>query len=142
MAIPTKSLNQRADSALSRPTFRTLLVDDDPDDVRYYFGVLRALGHDVVVCESYSKAPSLLEYSDFDMVVVGQGSPAFEGRQVLVRALEIHPEVPVLMVARALDIDCYLEAMEIGAADYLERCAAPRDFMLCVDSHLRMKTAA
>jgi len=41
-----------------------------------------------------------------------------------------------------LDIDCYLEAMEIGAADYLERCAAPRDFMRSVDSHLLVQAAA
>jgi DNA-binding NtrC family response regulator len=142
MASPIKAFNKRVDSAHARPKFRTLLVDDDPSIVRYYFGVLRAIGHEVVICETYAGALVLLEHEDFDMVVVGQGSPAFEGRQVLVRALEIHPETPVLVVARTLDIDCYLEAMEIGAADYLERCAAPRDFMHCVDSHLRMNAAA
>jgi len=76
------------------------------------------------------------------MVVVAQGSPAFEGRQVLARALEADPERPVLIVARTLDIDCYMEAMEMGAADYLERCAAPRDFMSSVDANLRAKEAA
>lgn len=121
---------------------RTLLVDEDPSDIRYYYGVLRALGHDVVVSVSYPEALSLLEHENFDMAVVSQGGPAFEGRPVVAKALEINPDLPVLVVARTLDIDCYLEAMEMGAADYLERCAAPRDFMRSVDTHLQMKAAA
>lgn len=142
MASPIKTVKKPLGSTYSRPKFRTLLVDEDPSDIRYYYGVLRAIGHEVVICQTYAEALALLERETFDMAVVGQGSPAFEGRQVLVRALEINPQTPVLVVARTLDIDCYLEAMEIGAADYLERCAAPRDFMRSVDSHLQLKTAA
>lgn len=142
MASPVKAANKTFDLAHGQPSLRTLLVDEDPSDVRYYYGVLRAMGHEVMICQSYEEALALLERGPFDMVLVGQGSPAFEGRQVLVRALEINPQMPVLVVARTLDIDCYLEAMEIGAADYLERCAAPRDFMRSVDSHLQLKTAA
>ena len=121
---------------------KTLLVDEDPSDVRYYYGMLRALGHEVAIAGSYSEGMSLLGREGFDMVIVGQGSPAFEGREVVARAMEINPETPVLVVARTLDIDCYLEALEMGAVDYLERCAAPRDFMRAVDAHLQIKTAA
>jgi len=142
MANMIKAVNERFEIASGRPRFRTLLVDEDPSDVRYYYGILRAIGHDVVVCNRYADALALLGRETFDMAVVGQGSPAFEGRQVLARALEINPRMPVLVVARALDIDCYMEAMEMGAADYLERCAAPRDFMRSVDAHLQMKEAA
>lgn len=143
MPSPIKTTNKSFDLAFGKPgKLKTLLVDEDPSDVRYYYGVLRAMGHDVVVCQSYAEALALLERESFDLAIVGQGSPAFEGREVLVRALEINPSMPVLVIARTLDIDCYLEAMEIGAADYLERCAAPRDFMRSVDSHLQLKTAA
>lgn len=142
MANPVKRAPKRFDAAYGRSRLRTLLVDEDPSDIRYYYGVLRALGHEVVVSESYMAALSLLDQENFDMAVVAQGSPAFEGRPVLARALEINPDLPVLVVARTLDIDCYLEAMEMGAADYLERCAAPRDFMRSVDNHLQVKAAA
>jgi len=142
MAISIKSALKHFGSALERPRLRTLLVDEDPSDIRYYYGVLRALGHDVVVSASYPDALSLLEQENFDMAVVSQGTPAFEGRPVVAKALEINPGLPVLVVARTLDIDCYLEAMELGAVDYLERCAAPRDFMRSVDTHLQIKAAA
>lgn len=142
MAIAIRTVPSRFDPAQGEPIARTLLVEEDPSNVRYYYGVLRALGHEVVVSTSYAEALATLERENFDMVVVAQGSPAFEGRQVLSRALEINPEMPVLVVARTLDIDCYMEAMEMGAADYLERCAAPRDFMRSVDALLQLKKAA
>lgn len=142
MASTIKTIPTRFNPAQSETIFRTLLAVEDPSDVRYYYGVLRALGHEVTVSASYAEALTSLEHGTFDMVVVAQGSPAFEGRQVLARAVEINPERPVLVVARTLDIDCYMEAMEMGAADYLERCAAPRDFMRSVDARLRMKKAA
>lgn len=142
MASSIKTMRSKSDQSYGRPKFKTLLVDEDPSDVRYYFGILRALGHDVAICGSYASGLELLDQQNFDMVVVGQGSSAFEGREVLARALEINPGTPVLVVARTLDIDCFLEALEMGAADYLERCAAPRDFMRAVDTHLQMRAAA
>lgn len=142
MAISMKAISKRSGMASGRTGFLTLLVDEDPSDVRYYFGVLRALGHEVVVSQSYTKALDLLEQQNFDLAIVAQGGSAFEGRPVVAKALEINPELPVLVVARTLDIDCYLEAMEMGVADYLERCAAPRDFMRSVDAHLQIKAAA
>ncbi|HET7215357.1 MAG TPA: response regulator [Terriglobia bacterium] len=142
MAIPIKPAPKRFGAAYERPPLRILLVDEDPSNIRYYYGILRALGHDVVVSASYAEALSLLEKENFDMAVVAQGSPAFEGRAVVAKALETNPDLPVLVVARTLDIDCYMEAMEMGAVDYLERCAAPLDFMRSVDAHLEMKAAA
>lgn len=142
MAIRFEPVPKRLGAAHERPSLRILLVDEDPSDIRYYFGVLRALGHDVVVSASYPEALTLLEKENFDMAIVAQGSPAFEGRSVVAKALEINPDLPVLVVARTLDIDCYLEAMEMGAVDYLERCAAPLDFMRSVDTHLETKAAA
>jgi DNA-binding NtrC family response regulator len=141
MTNPIRTLEWKSQS-YGHSKFRTLLVDEDPSEIRYYYGMLRTLGHEVVICGSYTAGLSILERETFDMVVVGQGTPAFEGRAVLARAVEINPAMPVLVVARTLDIDCYLEAMEIGAVEYLERCAAPRDFMRSVNAHLHTKTAA
>ena len=141
MANPIKTLEWK--SKIHRSSkIRTLLVDEDPSDIRYYYGMLRALGHEVAIAGAYSEGLSLLEQVGFDLVIVGQGSSAFEGREILARAMEINPETPVLVVARTLDIDCYLEALEMGAVDYLERCAAPRDFMRAVDAHLQVEAAA
>jgi DNA-binding NtrC family response regulator len=61
----------------------------------------------------------LLDEETFDFVIVSQGTPKFEGSLVLMRATEVNPNLPVLVVARCLDMGCYLEAMQLGALDYL-----------------------
>jgi len=121
---------------------RLLLVEEDSNDLKYYFGILNALGYDVIVAVSYTHAMDVLERERVDLVVVGQGSPAFEGRQVVVRALDLYPRIPIVIVARALDIDCYLESMELGAVDYVEKSASPREFMRALDAHLHLEAAA
>jgi DNA-binding NtrC family response regulator len=112
-----------------------LLVLDQPRDRQIYGTALRSLGYKVVLCGSHLEAFDLIETESVDFVIVSQGTPAFEGRGVLERILQIHPKLPVLVVARALDVHCYFEAMELGAVDYLER-PEPRDLLWTVETQL------
>ena len=102
-------------------TGRVLLVCDDLRGFPSYGGILSALGYDVVMCSSYEEGARRVEMEEFDFAIVGQGSASFEGRCVLERAAEVHRNIPIVVVARCLDIHCYLEAMDLGAVDYLER---------------------
>jgi hypothetical protein len=68
-------------------------------------------------------------------VIVGQDTPAFEGRQVLEYSLRCYPEVPVLVIGRGADMHFNLEAMELSATDYLES-PEPRDWAWLVDTQV------
>jgi DNA-binding NtrC family response regulator len=59
---------------------------------------------------------------------------------VLERSLQLHPNVPVLVIARVLDMHCYLEAMDLGASDYLER-PDPQDMLWVLDTEMRRAEA-
>jgi DNA-binding NtrC family response regulator len=96
---------------------KALLVDEYPEDLRFYSTVLEAYGYAVRRCSSYHEGVRCLGEEAF--AIVSQGTPNFEGSWVLMRAIEVNPRLPVLVVARCLDIDCYLAAMELGAMDYL-----------------------
>jgi FixJ family two-component response regulator len=50
----------------------------------------------------------------------------------------MHRNIPIVVVARCLDIHCYLEAMELGAVDYLER-PEPDDLGWVVETQLRRR---
>jgi PleD family two-component response regulator len=78
---------------------RILLVDEDSDDLDYYRAFLEEQGYAVRVSDSYKGAARCLEYESFDLILVGQGASAFEGRLVVERALI------------CLDMESYLEAM-------------------------------
>ncbi|MGD0227164.1 MAG: response regulator [Terriglobia bacterium] len=104
---------------LSGPKGTALLVGEDPGALRHYRSILERHGYRVRICNSYQEGVNLLADQVFHFVMVSQGTPNFEGSRVLKRAAEINRSLPVLVVARFPDMGCYLEAMQLGAVDYL-----------------------
>jgi DNA-binding NtrC family response regulator len=122
-------------------TGRVLLVCDGLWDLPFYGGILSALGYEFVMCSSYEEGARRVETEDFDFAIVNQGSTSFEGRCVLERVAEVHRNIPIIVVTRCLDTHCYLEAMDLGAVDYLER-PAPDDLGWVLETRLRRRDAA
>jgi len=116
---------------------KALLVHEDLGDLHYYFTVLERWGYQVRACHSYDEAVRCLESGVFDLVLVSQGSRNFEGRCVVERAIEIDRRLPVLVVARCLDMSCYLEAMQLGAVDYLAEPVAMLEMGRVLATHHR-----
>jgi DNA-binding response OmpR family regulator len=114
-----------------------LLVDEDVQDLKAFVVLLESEGYAVRGCHTYAEALQWLESEVFDFIIVSQGSPAFEGQSVLRRANEIDRSLPVLVLARCHDIGCYLEAIQLGALDYLEKPLMPHEILKLVKSHLR-----
>ena len=96
-----------------------LLVDEDLEQLEWVGRVIQGIGYSVQACNSYTEGIRQLLSGAFDIVVVGQGSREFEGRCVLEGASEFNRHLPVVVVARQLEMRCYLEAMQLGAVDYL-----------------------
>jgi DNA-binding NtrC family response regulator len=96
-----------------------LLIDEDPEQLEWGGRIIQDIGYSVQACNSYAEGMRQLVSGAFDVIVVGQGSPKFEGRCVLEIAVEFNRRLPVVVVARHLEMSCYLEAMQLGAVDYL-----------------------
>jgi len=101
------------------PQRKALVVDERPDGLEFYAAMLAGFGYQVRRCGAYGEGVRCLDDENFDFVIVSQGTPRFEGSCVLKRAIEIDRGLPVVVVARCLDMGCYIEAMQLGATDYL-----------------------
>jgi len=101
------------------PQRKALVVDERPDGLEPYAAVLEAHGYEVRGCGAYGEGVRSLDKETFDFVIVSQGTAKFVGSCVLKRAVEIDRSLPVFVVARCLDMGCYIEAMQLGATDYL-----------------------
>jgi len=99
---------------------RVLLVNKGARELAGYGASLQSAGYRVRSASSFSEGAKCLEREPFDLVLLDQGSKGFEGREVLMSAMVINSEVPVLVLARAYDRICYEEAMQAGALDYVE----------------------
>jgi len=118
-----------------------LLVFEELQELDGYGSLLCTSGYSIRMCNSAAEGIKALETENSSLVIVGQGTPAFEGRQVLERSLQLDPNVPVLIIARALNVHCYLDAMDLGAIDYLER-PEPEDMAWVVNAHIHRASVA
>jgi len=121
---------------------KVLLVDEEAGDLRILRLTLEGQGFEVFSCTSYDAAILCLESEPFDFVVVSQGTRAFEGRSVLDRAIQLDRRRPVLVLTRCIDMRCYLEAMQLGAIDYLEKPIPPLELLRFVQTHVAAAASA
>jgi DNA-binding NtrC family response regulator len=119
-----------------------LVVDEDLGDLLRYSAFLRHQGYQVRAISSFTDGAACVESEDFDLIVVSQGSPSFEGRLVLVRAIERNRWTPVLVLTRAIEMPCYIEAMQSGALDYMEKPLLPSEIGQLVRKYLRTRSAS
>ena len=116
---------------------KVLVVEDEPSDREHFSSILRQHGFIVNECESPAQGAKLLATEKYDFILVEQGSRAFEGRAVLERVLELNRHLPTVVLTRCVDMKCYLEAMQMGAIDYLEKPISDEDILKAVESHIQ-----
>jgi DNA-binding NtrC family response regulator len=109
-----------ADELLSGNQARVLLVNKDPQDLFHYRALLQDLGCQVRASSSFAEGMQCLGQGPFDLILLDQGSGRFEGQKLLAQAMEVDVELRVLVLARSYDRNCFLQAMQSGALDYLE----------------------
>jgi FixJ family two-component response regulator len=61
---------------------------------------------------------------------------------VLEQAIEIDRRMPVVVLTRCLDMKCYVDAMHLGALDYLEGPQASVEIARLIETHSRPHGAA
>ena len=118
------------------------MVIDERKSLSRHSNLLRSLGYEVLACDSYARGLAMLQSETFDLVTVGQGGNAFEGKKVVMRALELDRSTPILVLARNSDMKNYLEAMQLGAVDYLEMPVPTEEFTRVLMTHLRYRPVA
>jgi DNA-binding NtrC family response regulator len=100
-----------------------LLVDDETKILNALAGALRQDGHEVVATTNPREAQRLLSQRMFDLLVIDNLMPELTGLD-LVRELSAAPgaERPqVVMMTAHATIESAIEAMRLGAFDYLQK---------------------
>jgi two-component system response regulator PilR (NtrC family) len=100
---------------------RVLLVDDEPS-MRELLGiVLGREGYEVVVAECGTQALDALKRQSFDLVVTDIRMPDMSGVDVLRAARLGDPDVPVVMMTAYASTETAVEALRLGASDYVTK---------------------
>jgi DNA-binding NtrC family response regulator len=105
---------------------RVLVVDDDPDAVRVMARALEGR-HALTLCGGGAAALDALQRGDVDVVLADLDMPAPDGFEVLRAARRRMPPVPVVVVSGMDSTRTTLQALQLGASDYLLKPVSPAE---------------
>jgi|WetSurMetagenome_2_1015567.scaffolds.fasta_scaffold03397_7 putative two-component system response regulator len=106
---------------LRRRTSRVLILDDDRDLVDVLAGTLRLKGMDVSGFHSPKQALEAFEKDPFPFVVTDLWMPEMNGLEVMRSINQIEPTTTVILISGAGEKEHVVEAMRLGAIDFLEK---------------------
>jgi two-component system response regulator HydG len=99
-----------------------LLVVDDDDSVRNACAeIARRMGFNVHTAESVPTARLILKQIPIDLMLLDMKLPGGGGLLLLEETKVLHPETAVVVMTAFATVSSAVEAMRIGAADYLTK---------------------
>ena len=126
---------------MSEPKGKLLVVDDNEMNRDMLSRRLRRKGYEVVCAEDGYKGLDAVGREHFDMVLLDIMMPGISGLDVLrqIREKFTHFELPVVMTTAKSDSSVVVEALKLGANDYVTK---PIDFpviMARIETQLSMR---
>jgi response regulator RpfG family c-di-GMP phosphodiesterase len=100
---------------------RILIVDDEVLIREILARKLAGLGYLCECCDNGPKALDLLAMREFDLVLADISIPGMGGVAFLKKAMQICPEIAVILVAPIADIGAAVDALKDGAYDYVTK---------------------
>jgi DNA-binding response OmpR family regulator len=101
------------------PKGRILAVDDQRYFRELLEGLLSEEGYEVQTASSGEDALRILEHSAFDMVVTDLVMPVMSGTDLVQRIKDRWPDQEIVVVTGVVDVKSAVDAMKLGATDYL-----------------------
>jgi two-component system, NtrC family, response regulator PilR len=107
--------------AESGPLPRILVVDDEPGIRLMLSAALRREGYEVLLASDGRAALTMLEAGPVDLVVTDIRMSQMTGIELLDAAKRIDPALSVIMMTAYGSKDTVLDALRLGATDYVEK---------------------
>ena len=100
---------------------KVLLVDDEEDFLATLAERLEARGLKVTTANNGENALASIEAEAFDLVVLDLAMPGLDGMETLKRIKARQPEAEIIMLSGQGSIRTSIEAMKLGACDFLQK---------------------
>jgi len=116
----------------------TVLVVEDEEIVRdLLVTVLTGEGYGVEAVDSGEKALKALESELYDVVLLDLNLPGMYGMNVLAAAPALQTDAAFIVMTAFGTVDTAVEAMKLGAFDYINKPFRPEELLLIVERALR-----
>ncbi len=121
---------------------RVLLCDDEEPLRRSIERILKRAGFEVVPCADGNAAVDALMHGRFDVILADVHMPGTSGVDVLRIARAYDLDVPVLLMTGGPDLGTAMQAVDLGALQYLCKPVAPEELVRAVERAARLNGLA
>ncbi len=108
---------------------KVLLVDDEQDFVDALSTRMESRGLSVESAGSGPEALEKIAQKRFDAVILDMVMPGMDGMETLKKMLEKNPELQVILLTGHATVEKGVQAVKLGAVDFLEKPAKIEDLM-------------
>jgi signal transduction histidine kinase len=118
-----------------------LIVDDTPTNLDVISEALSDAGFDVAIATSGERALQQLERRTADLILLDVMMPGMNGFETC-QHLKKNPktcEIPVIFMTALSDADSKVQALEIGAVDYITKPFQEKEVLARVKTHLQLR---
>ena len=120
-------------------TGRILIVDDDPHFLRVLARILSGENFLVTSAGGAGDALDLARSAQFDLVISDLRMPESDGLKFLEALRQDGNKVPVIILTAYDEVETYLQAMNAGATEYLNKPIHSDELLSAVRSCLRAR---
>lgn len=100
---------------------KILVVDDEEGARDLFYTILTDEGYDVSLAPGGEEALALFKSNVFNLVITDIRMPAMDGLQLLQEIRKMGSKTDVIMVTAYGEVESYLKAMSLGAAEYINK---------------------
>lgn len=118
-----------------------LIVDDEPSVVLSFASLLDDEGYRTQIAGSAEDAAKMVEHAMFDLILLDIQLPGISGLKWLEQLKARQYPAEVLVISGEADIPMALDAIKLGAADFLEKPVEPEDLLRAVGQALKLGIA-
>lgn len=113
------------DQSINPADFKVLIVDNDVALARAMLEALEKVGYRCTLATGGPEGKRQIEQDTFDIVITDMVMNDVDGMQILALAKQLLPEAEVIMVTGHATVTKAVEAMQIGAFNFLEKPITP-----------------
>ena len=122
---------------MNQPVIRILIVDDEPAIRRALRAPLLELGFQVAEASRGEEALQALRAAIYDVVLLDVNMPGLGGIETLRRIRSFAPRLPVLMLTVRDQEEDKVEALDMGADDYVTKPFSTRELVARIRTAVR-----
>ncbi|BAU63867.1 sigma-54 dependent transcriptional regulator, TPR domain [Stanieria sp. NIES-3757] len=119
---------------------KILIIDDWKKICSIMAQALEPLGYTVAIAVNGEEGLRQLEQQTFDLILLDLRMPGMDGLTFLQQAIRLYPHVKIIIISAHGRVDNAVEAMKLGAIDFIQKPFTPQELRDIVRRVLERET--